>query len=714
MSKYLILLFLSVGLSAKLLSLDDACIQIDNENKVDKKSYMELKKYYDKSTQYSLKIRQKDCPNILQFELIILPTKKVVNQKTLDFLKRVKNDAFSIYYINNKITIVANNNRSLLYGIYDFIQKDLKTLFLTRDYEKTVHISTINLETLNRNSEARFSYREIFSGEVDDSTFAKKMALNGRFGHRQAKDGYFIKIYNAFTPYQLIPPKKYKANHKEFFCAGQLDYTRTDMQEKAAKNLISKLDKLQMGTFAIINAPHQDRKSFCTNQVSKDVIKKHSSPSAPYIEYVQSLAKVVERNYPNALVMAEAYQWSRKAPKVWTSLPKNVGVFFSTIEADFSKPINSPCNQAFVADLKEWSELTDNITIWHYITNYGGYFQPFPDIKATVENIKLWDEIASVNGVFLQGAYGTFGGSRADLKIWLYSKLLWNPNLNAKKLELQFLQEMYGNGATEIEKYYELLDQQIILNQDRLYVKTSVNANYLNDSFLEKSKKLLDTALTKTYGTHAYNEVLKVYVGVDYVNLMRGTIDKKGKARLLAYLRNKDVKLYAEGRSKKELINFINIRRSESKKPDIVTSKDVWRDFQEYALKLCCAQLVGDHKASDGSAAMMLGKKSDWGFQLALNQLSAGTWKIYASVRVEVSSKLGLSDLLRPALYYGVHGKGIKNAKLLSSMDTESYTDFLIAKVNVKMDDTANVWIRPPKDKRVKKLYVDRIYAVKQ
>jgi len=712
MLKYL-MLFIVVNLYAEVITLGDACINISNTH-VDKTIPIQLQKYYQKSTHHKLSIVSKNCEVPLTFKLVLLPTKMKVKPSVETFLSKVKNDAFSIYHQDQTIYIVANNSRSLLYGVYSFIQNDLGVLFLTAEYEKIKHINTLDFSRLNRNSEARFNYREIFVGEVDDATFAKKMALNGRFGHRKAKDKYFTKIYNAFTPYELLPPNKYRHDYASYYCAGQLDYSSKNVQKEASTNLIAKVNKLDLPQETYLNLPHQDRHSYCKKNASKYMIQTYKSPAAPYLSYVEHLANDIALSNSHIRVMAEAYQWSRKPPKGWHQFPNNMGLFFSTIEADFSKPLDSAHNKKFIKDLKGWTQYTDNITIWHYITNYNGYFQPFPDVEATIANISYWSNIQEVNGVFLQGAYGTYGGDRTALKVWLYSQLLWNPTADVKALEKTFIDAYYGAAADEITAYYDVLDRSIKETDDKLYVKTSINADYLNTDVIREAHLLLDSALKKTVNKVEYKHVLSVYAGIDYIDVMRGSVSNEGKKRLKKYLTTPQIKLYAEGRKKNELIKFISFNRKSATLPSNINVNDKWKDFQEYALKLCCTQLVEDDLASDNSAAMMSGSRSDWGFQLALNQLEKGQWDIFANVRVVMGKELGLLDQVFPAFYYGVYGKRIKNTKLISSYNDEKYHEVLIGRVNVVKNDAANVWIRPPKDRRVKNIYVDRIYAVRK
>ena len=47
-------------------------------------------------------------------------------------------------------------------------------------------------------------------------------------------------------------------------------------------------------------------------------------------------------------------------------------------------------NKELFDDLLSWHKYKKNIYVWHYITNFSGYFQPFPNINTTAQDIKTF------------------------------------------------------------------------------------------------------------------------------------------------------------------------------------------------------------------------------------------------------------------------------------------------------------------------------------
>jgi hypothetical protein len=653
--------------------------------------------------------------SITQIEFV-LSTKdniKTSNSNIYNEINQLKNDAYFIKLENNKIYIIGNNQRSLIYGVYAFLEEYLHCKFLSNNFEIIPSKTTIFTKDIYLKSESRFKYREIFIKELDDKEFALKQALNGNFGHRaKESNALFLNMYNNFTPYELISKDKENL-FPEYFCAGQLDFALKDVQEKASSNFQEKIKDLDDNNLFYI--AHEDIEEYCTSIFSNKLINKYNSKAAPFLEYTNKIAKDINLSYPNSKVYMEAYQWSRKAPEKFPALSDNLGIFFSDIESDFSKSLDNGQNIEILNDLKSWQKYSNEIFIWHYITNFNAYLQPFPNIKTTASNIKIFDNIKNIKGVFLQGAYGTQYSELSNLRIWTLSKLLWNPNLDIDLLIKEFSYYYYGDAYKYVLSYFELLEKSIDDTNSILKVKTSINSEYLNDEFIKKAKKILNLALENTNKNSIYyKHLIELYSGIDYVQFMKGTISKDDKKRFKSFIKENNILEFAEGLDVNSISNYLNIQRQKPTLPNIVNQNTKWIDFQEYALKLCCSTLVQDNLASSNSAVRMDGNRSDWGIQLDLNTIPKGKWKVYANVRITKQNNLSAINYIKPAIYYGVQGKNIKNGSLINTLKDEKYHEVEIATINIEENEKGQIWIRPPNDESVEYIFVDRIFLIKE
>ena len=240
----------------------------------------------------------------------------------------------------------------------------------------------------------------------------------------------------------------------------------------------------------------------------------------------------------------------------------------------------------------------------------------------------------------------------------------------------------------------------------------------MNEEFINKSKEILDSALKSVEkGSIYYDHLIELYSGIDYVQMMKGTISKEDKKRFINFISKNNILQFAEGLDTSSIINYLNIQRKKPDLPNIVknSSSNNWVDFQEYSLKICCgATLIEDNLASSNSAVRMDGNVSDWGIQLDLSSIPKGKWKIYANIRIQKQENLSTINYVKPAIYYGIYEKGINNGSFINTLKDEKYHEVEIGTVEITQRDNGLIWLRPPNDSSVKYIFVDRIFATKE
>ncbi len=76
-----------------------------------------------------------------------------------------------------------------------------------------------------------------------------------------------------------------------------------------------------------------------------------------------------------------------------------------SIECCFSHDIRScPRNEPFLADLKGWSAIAQNMYIWDYVVYFQHYLMPYPNIRVLQPNIQTFRDNNAI-GIMEQGAY---------------------------------------------------------------------------------------------------------------------------------------------------------------------------------------------------------------------------------------------------------------------------------------------------------------------
>ncbi len=684
-----------LGLSAFELKPDIVIVRAKNDH-ISKVAANDLSFYLEKITQKKPLILDEVPEDNASISLIKLP------------VGRLKDDGFIIKSDGDNLVIIGSNDRSLLYGVFYFLDRYLGCKFLAENFEHIPKYESKDLGEIYDKQEPRFDYREIFIKESDDPVFSYKNLLNGRLGHRtiedKAEEIYTkgIKLYSLTS--QALLGEKYK-------CNGQYDFANIKAKKLASKTLDTKLKQFDPLAQKYIILEHEDRGSVCKKGVGG-----RKTPSSIFLDYTSYLAK----KHPHFQFLHQAYLWSKKPPSSVRRLPKNLGVVFAPIEANFAKPLYSKENRYMHKYMKRWGKKSDNIFIWHYTTNFGGYIFPYPNLHALDSDIKNFSKRKYIKGLFLQGSYDTYGGDLANLRVWVFSKLLWNPSLNIDTLIKEFCDFYYDKASEDVQKYIVTLEELLKNSGDKLLVKTSIDAKYLSNENLNKLDSILSNGISKLdKDSIYYDHVQALFLGIDYIRLIRGGAfegKQQVRKRFKEYLqKHPEITSFSESVKIDDILKIIDIDRTKEQTPAIAknlkNSKD-WFSYQEYQLELCCADIVQDSAASDGVSAVMDGSSKEWGFSLPLSGIPKGKWDVYADVKIQKHSD-SVIDKAKRALHYGIYPTFVKGVALIGQFDDNSYKSIKIGTIDTKRKNAKSIWLSPPGNDAVEKVYLDRIFFIK-
>ena len=101
--------------------------------------------------------------------------------------------------------------------------------------------------------------------------------------------------------------------------------------------------------------------------------------------------------------------------------------------------------------------MTDFMAVWDYATDFSDYPLVYPNIVPTLqENLKFFRD-AGVKDLLSQGDWQGWHAHYGELKSYLISKWLWNPDLPGKPLVREFLEGVYGKAAPIVERDFVAL-----------------------------------------------------------------------------------------------------------------------------------------------------------------------------------------------------------------------------------------------------------------
>ena len=171
-------------------------------------------------------------------------------------------------------------------------------------------------------------------------------------------------------------------------------------------------------------------------------------------------------------------------------------VRYCTIEAASFHPLESEANRALEQDLQEWSRMADHFMIWNYVTDFTKYYQPHPNWHTVAPDLRFFRKCGAIS-IYEQGSWNGGGAvaDLADLRAWLLSKLLWNPDLDTEKLMDEFVTGYYGPAAPAVKSYLQVMEQSARRRPDcrnTCYARST--AGWLEPAVLVKSYREMEQA----------------------------------------------------------------------------------------------------------------------------------------------------------------------------------------------------------------------------
>ena len=378
---------------------------------------------------------------------------------------------FRIVIRDDVIIIAGGRPRGTLYGVYTFLEDYVGVRFLAPDH---THVPPIGewrvVGSVDRFYHPPLAFRWSFYAETNwHALFAARNRTNtvpteARLGGKTGLQN----INHSFC--HLMPSKEFGKEHPEYYALvdGQrlADVANDGVQTELCLTNPDVLRIVTERVLAILRA-HPDQKNisvsqndnvlYCRCPKCAAIDEREGSPMGSLLTFVNAVADEVAKEFPDVLVGTLAYSYSRKPPKTVRPRP-NVQIHLCSGECCLMHPIDDPdcpINRDFCRDMTAWGSMCENVSIWNYNTNFRNYLLPCPNLRVIEPNIRYFVANNAI-GVFMQGVYNGQGGEFSDLRNYIMSGLLWDPNRSGEALMDEFLTLHYKGAAPPIRRFINL------------------------------------------------------------------------------------------------------------------------------------------------------------------------------------------------------------------------------------------------------------------
>jgi hypothetical protein len=401
-------------------------------------------------------------------------------------LDELKEDGYVFKEAGNNFIIAGGDGKGVLYGVYDFLESlgcrkytssctyipQKKTIKLPND---TVFIPQI-------------VYRTTSYSDTRNPEYADWHKLSSR-----NEWGLFVHTFNT-----LVPPSEYLETHPEYYSLRngkrlptQLCLSNPEVADVLIRNLRKEIEKRP--TLKYWSVSQNDNDMYCLCDHCLELNRKYGGEanrnSGSMIHFVNKVAQA----FPDRMISTLAYWYTRKAPDNIIPEP-NVNIMLCNIESKRHRPVFET-DTAVSRDLRNWGALAKDILIWDYNIQFSNLVSPFPNLHTIKPNLDFFTE-NHVNAFFMQ-SNSQIGGEMAELRAYLISKLLWNPDADDNAIINDFVNGYYGAGGQYIRQYIDAMRKALLESDYRLDIFGSpedARESYLSAQNMDNYNQLFDMA----------------------------------------------------------------------------------------------------------------------------------------------------------------------------------------------------------------------------
>ena len=469
-------------------------------------------------------------------------------------------EGYAIAQRGEGLYLIGGKSRGPINAVYALLEEDLGC----RWYTSAVSLTAGNVKRIQSCPTLRFlpvprsyvpqleirnpHYYEAF--EAAWSLWNRTNAHNAQIPEKWG--GHVDYALTVHTFNTLVPPSLFE-EHSEYFMLDedgkriprQLCLTNPDVLKISIKKVLQVLKGTPNSEIISVSANDGMKRCHCQQcrvlDKSADpgrwchaCFKFYYSAAGSLIHFVNQVAEAVEKEYPEVLVSTLGYMETQRAP-VNARCRDNVAVRLCNHSQMLNFPVDFTTSKNKSAkDYREqiinWSKITKHLHVWEYTSNYAQILMPTPNMHVIGPTTRFYVD-HGVKGIMFQGNHGyTRCAERAQMRVWVMAKLLWNPSRDIAELQKDFIWGFYGKAAPAIAKYYELLEDLgtgkfgFGMNGDPsegvpgLDTMPALQAQ----AFLEKATAIFDRAEKLAEDEAIRGRVQLERVPVMYVKLIRG------------------------------------------------------------------------------------------------------------------------------------------------------------------------------------------------
>lgn len=412
-------------------------------------------------------------------------------------------DGFRLKTEDGRLYISSGGDKGTIYGVVTLLEAYLGVSYYGANAFRLTKSKDITLPAINHAENPAFRYRQ-----SQCYAMAEDPVYTDWFRFEEPQDtfagGYWVHTFD-----RILPADTYGKSHPEYYSyingqrrpgkASQWCLTNPELFEVVCSKIDS-IFRANPGMRLISVSQNDGNYTNCTCPSCRELDEQEGGPSGSLIHFLNRLAE----RFPDKEFSTLAYLYTMHPPRYVKPLP-NVNIMLCDIDCKREVPLtDNASGQDFVKALEGWSAISNNLFIWDYGINFDNMVSPFPNIPILQKNIQLFRKNHATMHFSQIG--GSKGGCFPEMRAYMVSKLMWNPNRDSDSLMRTFMEGYYGQAAPYLYQYEKLLEGGLLASQKELWIYDSPVTHkdgMLNTNCRKRYNELFDQAEQTVAGDSA-------------------------------------------------------------------------------------------------------------------------------------------------------------------------------------------------------------------